>query len=333
MRNWKTLGLVALLILALVAAAGCGGGSKQAAQQEKYPARAISVIVPYAAGGGTDVGARLLLPYVEKDLGVPLTVVNKVGGGGWVGWSELLSGDTSGYTIAYINTPTLQAGYLNPSVKRNKSLDDFEVIANHVLDYGAIAVRADEKRFGTIKDLIEYAKKNELTATSTGVASDDHIAILKLNKAAGTKFVALQTKGYADGKAALLGGHADVVFANVGEVAVAHKEKEIKVLAVMAEKRSKFMPDVPTLDETGYKGIYSWSGRGLAAKKGLPKDKLDKLVAAFEKAITNPEHVKKMEDMGLEVKFMKGDEFRKFLKSDEDAIKSVNDLLDWKKAQ
>ncbi len=332
MRNWKTFVLVALLVAALVAAAGCGGG-QQAAQQEKYPTRAITVIVPYAAGGGTDVGARMLLPYVEKDLGVPLTVVNKVGGGGWVGWSELLSGDTSGYTIAYINTPSLQAGYLNPSVKRNKSLDDFEVIANHVLDYGAIVVRADDNRFNTIKDLIEYAKKNELIATSTGVASDDHVAMLKLNKASGTKFVALQTKGWADGKAALLGSHADVVFANVGEVAVPHKEKEVKVLAVMAEKRSKFMPDVPTLDEIGYKGIYSWSGRGLAAKKGLPKDKLDKLVAAFEKAVTNPGHVKKMEEMGLEIKFMKGDEFRKFLKSDEDAIKSVNNLLDWKQAQ
>jgi tripartite-type tricarboxylate transporter receptor subunit TctC len=332
MRNWKTFCLAAMLAVALVAAAGCGGG-KQAAQTEKYPTRAITVIVPYAAGGGTDVGARMLLPYVEKDLGVPLTVVNKAGGGGWVGWGELLSGDTSGYTIAYINTPTLQAGYLNPSTKRDKTLDDFDVIANHVLDYGAIVVRADDKRFTTIKDLVELAKKNDLTACATGVAGDDHVAMLKLNKAAGTKFVALQTKGWADGKAALLGGHADVVFANVGEVAVPHKEKEIKVLAVMAEKRSKFMPDVPTLDETGYKGIYSWSGRGLAAKKGIPKDKLDRLVAAFEKGITNPEHVKKMEDMGLEIKFMKGEEFRKFLKSDEDALKSVSDLLGWKKAQ
>lgn len=328
--NWKLVFVVTILVLAVGLLGGCGGGN-QAAKQEKFPTGPINVIVSFAPGGGTDVGARLLVPLAEKELGVPLTIVNKPGGAGWVGWTELLNANADGYTIAYINTPNLMTGYLNPSLKRNKSLDDFEVIANHVLDYGAIGIRNDEKRFTNIKELIEYAKTHEVTACTTGVASDDHIALLKLNKMLGTKFVAVHTKGASDGKASVLGGHIDVYCANVGEVTLEHKNKELKVIAVMAPERSKFLPDVPTLDESGYKGVYSWSARGLAAKKGIPKDRLDKIVAAFEKAINNPEHVKKMEEMGLQVKFMKGQEYVNFLKSDEDGVKGVFDLLEWNK--
>lgn len=320
-------GVIALFLAANLFA-GCGGSSQPAQQ---FPTSSINVIVSFAPGGGTDVGARLLMPYAEKELGVPLAVVNKPGGGGWVGWTELLNGNKDGYTIAYVNTPNLMTGYLNPALKRNKSLDDFEVIANHVLDYGAIGIRINETRFKNIKELIEYAKINEVTGCTTGMASDDHIAILKINKALGTKFVPVHTKGASDGKAAVLGGHIDVYFANVGEVTVPHKNKELNVIAVMAPERSKFLPDIPTLDEVGYKGIYSWSARGLAAPKGIPKDRLDKIVAAFEKAVTNPEHVKKMAEMGLQVKFLKGQDYIKLLKDDEDGVKQVFDLLGWKK--
>ena len=99
----------------------------------------------------------------------------------------------------------------------------------------------------------------------------------------------------------------------------------------MAPQRSKFLPDVQIFDDIGAKGIYSWSARGIAAKKGLPKEVLAKLVDAFEKGMKDPAQIKKMEEMGLEVKFMKGEEYSKFLKSEEDGVKEVADLLGWKK--
>jgi len=327
----KIRGLVAGMTLLALIIAGCGGGTKQpAATKDKYPTGPINVIVSFAPGGGTDLGARMLLPYAEKDLGVPMTVINKSGGGGWVGWNDLLSAKADGYTIAYINTPNLMTGYLNPSVKRDKSLDDFELLANHVVDYGALAIRPDEKRFTNIKELLEYAKINEVTCTTTGPASDDHIAILKINKRFGTKLVAVHTKGAAEGKSSVMGGHIDVYAANVGEVTIPHKDKELKVIGIMAPQRTKFLPDVPTLDESGYKDIYSWSARGLAAKKGISPEQRDKLVAAFEKAMKNPEHIKKMEEMGLEVKFLTGPDYLKLLKADEDGVRGVFDLLGWK---
>jgi tripartite-type tricarboxylate transporter receptor subunit TctC len=318
------------LCLLLLIIAGCGGGSTPA-KKDQYPSKPVNVIVSFAAGGGTDLGARVLLPFVEKNLGGTMNVVNKPGGGGWVGWTELLNGEANGYTIAYVNTPNLMTGYLNPEYKRTKTTADFDLIANHVVDYGAIAINVKETRFTNLKELIEYAKKNEVTGSTTGVASDDHIAMLRVNKVLGTKFVAVHTKGASDGKAGVMGGHIDLYVANVGEVTVPHKNKELKVIAVMAPQRSKFLPDVPTFDEVGAKGIYSWSARGIAAKKGLPKDVLDKLVNAFEAGMKDSAQVKKMEEMGLEVKFMKGDEYRNFLKSEEDGVKQVFDLLGWKK--
>lgn len=327
---WQTIVGITVLVMMAGALAGCGANN-QAAKQEKFPVGPINVIVAFAPGGGTDIGARLLMPVVEKELGVPVTVVNKSGGGGWVGWSELLNSKADGYTIAYINTPGLMAGYLNPTLKNNKSLDDFEVIANHVIDYGAIGIRPDETRFKNIGELIEYAKANEVTGCSTGVANDEHILMLRMNKMLGTKFIPVHTKGAGEGKASVLGGHIDVYIGNIGDVTTAHKDNELKIVAVAAPERSKFIPEVPTLEESGYKGLYGWASRGLAAKKGIPQDRLEKIINAFEKAINNPEHIKKMGDMGLEVKFMKGQEYLKLLKEDEDQVKSVFDLLEWKK--
>ena len=327
-KSWKILCFVLVLPILTALYAGCG--SSQPAVK-KYPSNPINVIIAFGAGGQTDVGARLLLPLVEKELGVAMPVINKAGAGGWLGWADLFNANADGYTVGYINTPNLQTGYLNPSAKRNKSLDDFTVIANHVLDYGAIGIRKDDKRFKNIKEMIEYAKTHELTASTTGIASDDHIAILKLNKMYGTKIVAVHMKTSSDGKVGLLGGHIDLYFSNVSEISTAHNDKEIIAAAIMAPERSKYMPDVTTLDEAGYPGVHSWSARGLAVKKGVSKEQVDKLVAAFEKGMTNPEHIKKMDEMGLAVKFMKGDEYLNFLKKEEEAVKDLFDLLEWKK--
>jgi tripartite-type tricarboxylate transporter receptor subunit TctC len=190
---------------------------------------------------------------------------------------------------------------MDPKSGRKESIDSFALIANHVTDPGAIAIRVDEKRFTNMKELIEYAKKNVVTTTSTGVAGDDHIAALKLNKKYGTKFEAVHNRGANETITAVLGGHVDVMFANVGDVKTLHKNKEIKVLAVMADKRSPLLSDIPTLKELGYDGVVSWSARGFAAPKGTDPAIIAVLTAAIERATKNPEHIKKMDEMGLQL--------------------------------
>ena len=343
MKKMFSLSVAAILALSITA---CGGGAKQpaastpkdapkteapkdSASKDKFPNKPINLIIAYAAGGGTDVGARILTPYVEKELGVPINIINKPGGGGWIGWTDLATAKPDGYTIGYINTPNFMTGYLDPKQKREQNMDSFTLIANHITDPGAIAIRKDETRFTDMKSLMEYAKTHELTATSTGVGSDDHLAALKLNKAFGTKFKPVHNKGSAESQADVMGGHVDVLFANVGELFTLHKSGEIKVIGVMSEQKSPFLTDVPTLKEAGFDGVTSGSARGLAAPKGLDPEKLEILRKAFEKGIKNEEQVKKQGETGLQVDYKEKDDYKKLLKADEQSVKDLSQLLGW----
>ncbi|MFC0272365.1 tripartite tricarboxylate transporter substrate binding protein [Metabacillus herbersteinensis] len=330
---FKNMSIGILLIIALIIS-GCSnntasGDNNGEQNSGSYPDGPIEVIVSYSAGGSSDIGARTLMQYVEKELGVPVVVVNKPGAGGWVGWEELLNSKTDGNTIALINTPNLMTGYMDPSVDRNESLDSFSLIANHITDPGVIAVRKDEERFNTVEELIEYAKENVLTTTSTGVVGDDHIASLKLNKNFGTKFNAVHNGGAGESVTAVLGGHVDVLLANVGDVTTLYNDKEIKVLGIMDETRSPLLPDVPTLEEKGFENAVSWSSRGYAAPKGVDEEKLKVLTDAFEKAIKNEEQIKTMEKAGLQVNYLNEKEYEEALINEENGIENIKELLNW----
>lgn len=343
MKKWVSISISLIVILMLVACGSTQEASKPAdnssssssssssnntSSEEKFPNKEITIIVSYAAGGGTDVGARILVPYLEKELGVPVNILNKPGGGGWIGWTELAEANPDGYTIGYINTPNLMTGYLDPQYNRKHNLESFAPIANHVSDPGAIAIRVDETRFTDIASLMEYAKNNKLTATSTGVGSDDHYASLKLNHKFGTQFEAVHNKGSAESRTSVLGGHVDVLFANVGELTQMHKEGQIKIVAVMSQNRSPFLEDVPTMKESGFE-VFSGSARGLAAPKGVDAEKLEILRKALENAITNEEQIKKMGEMGLEVDYQSGDDYIQLLKNDEQGVLDLRGLLGW----
>ncbi|QNG99832.1 tripartite tricarboxylate transporter substrate binding protein [Pseudomonas sediminis] len=294
-----------------------------------YPERPVSVIIAYGAGGNTDVGARILFPKVEQALGATLNIINRPGGGGWVGWTQMLNAKSDGYTLGYINTPNLTTGYLDPHYKRKATLDDFDLIANHVTDYGVISINKDETRFTNIQELVEYAKANTLTASTTGANGDDHIAMLKMNQKFATQFVPVHTTGTAEQRAALQGGHVDVSFSNVGDTNLAHKGGDLAIIAVMAPERSSFIPDVPTLSESGFPDVVSWSARGIAAPKGLSEEQLASLREAFIAGLNDPEHLAKMKEMGLQVDIRTGDDYRAMLLEEENGIRELSGLLGW----
>lgn len=321
--------LIVLIVGLFLFLAGCSNSENTANGASEYPDGPIKVIVSYAAGGSSDIGARVLMQYVEKELGVPVVVENRPGAGGWVGWEELLKAEPDGNTIALINTPNLMTGYLDPTTERDESLESFDLIANHITDPGVIAVNKDDDRFNSVEDVIEYAKENPTTTTSTGALGDDHIASLKLNKSLDTQFNAVHNGGAGESVTAVLGGHVDILFANVGDVTTLYNDKEIKVLGVMSEERSTLLPEVPTLAEEGYEGIISSSSRGYAAPKGVDEEVMTVLQDAFEKAIANEEQIKKVEDTGLQVNYLKSEEYLEFLKEEENGIKEISDLLGW----
>jgi tripartite-type tricarboxylate transporter receptor subunit TctC len=273
---------------ALTASAFAGPAAAQA-----YPTRAASI--------------------AEKLAGQPIVVVNKAGAGGQLGWTEVARSRPDGYTIGYLNLPGLNTIYLDPERKAVFNVDSFVPVINQVLDPGLIWVKADSP-YKTLKDLLDAATKapGKVSACTTGILSDDHLAILMMHEAAKVEFRIVHFDGGAQQLTGVMGGHVECAFDNVGGVAKRIQSGELRGLAIMDPQRSKFLPDVPTTVELGYPTVISNSTRGIGVPKGTPAPVIQKLTEILQKAMQDPEHVAKLEASGLAVKIMIGDEYAKY---------------------
>ena len=284
------------------------------ASAQQFPDKPIQLMVAFPAGGSTDVAARIVAAIAEKALGQSIVVVNKGGAGGQIGWTELVRQKPDGYYIGFINLPATNTVILDPERKAIFTEKDFTPIINQVLDPGVIWVRADSP-YKTVQDLIDAAKKSPGTirAATTGILSDDHLAILMTEEAApGANFRLVHLEGGAAQFKEIMSGNIDVAFDNVGSIVKRVQSGEVRALAVMDDVRSKFLPDVPTMTELGYSTVISSSTRGIAGPKGMPAPIVDKLRDVLHKAMADPEHVKKLEDQGIAIKIMVGDEYDKY---------------------
>jgi tripartite-type tricarboxylate transporter receptor subunit TctC len=284
------------------------------ASAQQFPDKPIQLMVAFPAGGSTDVAARIVAAIAEKALGQSIVVVNKGGAGGQIGWTELVRQKPDGYYIGFINLPATNTVILDPERKAIFTEKDFTPIINQVLDPGVIWVRADSP-YKTVQDLIDAAKKSPGTirAATTGILSDDHLAILMTEEAApGANFRLVHLDGGAAQFKEIMSGNIDVAFDNVGSIVKRVQSGEVRALAVMDDVRSKFLPDVPTMKELGYSTVISSSTRGIAGPKGMPAPIVDKLRDVLHKAMADPEHVKKLEDQGIAIKIMVGDEYDKY---------------------
>lgn len=302
-----------LIFVAIGAAAAIAAVAGRAGAQD-FPTKPVQLMVAYPPGGSTDVGARIVASIAEKSFGQPIVVINKAGAGGQVGWTELVRQRPDGYYIGYINLPATNTVILDPERKAIFTEKDFTPIINQVLDPGVIWVRADSP-YKTVQDLIEAAKKspNTIRAATTGILSDDHLAILMTEEAApGAVLRIVHLDGGATQFKEIMAGNIDVAYDNVGSIVPRVRTGEVRALAVMDEERSKFLPDVPTMKEAGYPTVISSSTRGIAGPKGMNEAVVGKLRNAFKKAIEDPDHVQKLEAQGLAIKVMVGDDYAKY---------------------
>jgi tripartite-type tricarboxylate transporter receptor subunit TctC len=301
-----------ILTVALGAALTLAGAASAAAQT--FPSRPVQLMVAFPPGGGTDVAARILAAIAEKSLGQPIVVVNKGGAGGQVGWTELVRQKPDGYYIGFINLPATNTVILDPDRKAIFTEKDFTPIINQVLDPGVIWVRADSP-FKSVADLIDGARKspNTIRAATTGILSDDHLAILMTEEAVpGAIFRLVHLEGGAAQFKEIMAGNIDVAFDNVGGIVRRVQSGEVRALAVMDHARSKFLPEVPTMKELGYATVISSSTRGIAGPKGMPEPTLSKLREVLKAAMEDSEHVSKLEAQGLGIKIMVGEEYAKY---------------------
>ena len=281
------------LVLAVFFMTGLVG--KAAVAADKFPSRAVQLVVPFGPGGGADRTMRLFAPYLSKELGVPVNVINIKGGGGWVAWAQMAKWTNAkdDHIIGCVNIPHVFA-YMDPRMKRKENLDSFNFLAWHSYDPCIWAVREGDKRFQTLKEFIDFVKAHpdEIVMSTTGVGSDDHMGIAYAEKYI-PGFKVKKVYSNSDGKkiAETLGGHTDAVGGNVGYYVSYMLDRKLKPLCVLHDERWAQLPSVPTFEEvTGLKNI-SFAGRTLAVAKDLAADKKKIYMDAVKRAIENPEYV------------------------------------------
>lgn len=278
----------------------------------EYPEKPITMIVAYSAGGSTDVTARLLAPFIEKYLGdgAKVVVENRPGAGGEVGFTAIANASPDGYTIGFVNTPNVLA--IPIERETGYSLSDFDLLGNVVDDPGGFSVYENSK-FKTLDDLVAFAKDNPgaVTVGSTGVGSDDHLAMLAFARLTGVQFTHVPFPGTSAVRIALAGNHISVGGINVGEAtqAVTSGEKLIN-LGQMSAGRADVAPDLRTFREQGY-DVISASLRGVAAPKGVPDNVRTELVDAIAKAVGDPEFQEQSRKVFAPVRFLTSEEHAK----------------------
>lgn len=278
-----------------------------------YPTKPITLMIPYPAGGSTDVGGRIVAAIAEKMIGQPIVVVNKAGAGGQVGWTELARQKPDGYYIGYINLPHILTTVLDPERKAVFKAEDIVPIISQALDPTTVSVSPDSP-WKTLKDLIDDAKKKpgQIPAGIVGYLQDDEIGYFQLAEAAGIEMRRVYFDGAAPAITALLGGHVNVLFCTVGDNYTQWKAGRIRMLTIMDKERTKFYPDLPTTAELGFPTVISASTRGIAGPKGIPEPIMKKIQEVFKKAMMTKEHIDKLESAGQPVKIITGEEFIKY---------------------
>ncbi len=236
-----------------------------------FPERDITLVVPWAAGGGTDTLARTLVKNGKKYFGVNINVVNRVGGTGVVGMDSVAKAKPDGYTVGVITFNLSTYRLLGQS---DLSYRVFSLIALLNRSIAGLSVKADSQ-FKTLKDLVEYAKANPgvVTVGHSGPAGAWHLAAVGIAHKHGVKFTFVPFDGAAPTRTALVGGHITVCSSGMDEVLQFYQTKQVRILAANSPTRHPAFPDVPTMAEAGYpieNPIFDW--RGLGAPKETPPE-------------------------------------------------------------
>lgn len=290
-----------------------------------YPKGPINFIVPWGAGGGSDIGCRILASVAEKYLGAPLVIQNKPGAGGAIGWAGLAASRPDGYTIALNNIPAMVLVPLMNQVSYD--FRDFEPIMLLVDDPALLMVKKDG-RFKTFADFLKYAKENPgaLTVGTSGAGTDSHLVVEMMSDKLGVKLNPVPFDGANQSVTSMLGGHTDASLPKTSESIAAMDSGQGLLLGVFTDARLPQYPDLPTMKEQGLDISYS-SSRGLVAPKGTPPEIVAFIRDSLKKATEDPGYIEKMKNAGLPIVYMDGKDFKKFYIEQYEGFKPVVEKL------
>lgn len=285
----KTLRVLSALLLA-----ACAAG----ASAQSYPTRPVTMVVPFAAGGPTDVAARALGQAMEKTMGHPVIIENKVGAGGTLAVADVARATPDGYRILihHIGMSTAPALYRKLSFD---PLKDFEYIGQ-VLDVPMTLLVKKGLPVNSIKELAVYAKANQdkITLANAGLGAASHLCGLLFQQAIEVDLTTVPYKGTAPAMTDLLGGQVDILCDQTTQTIPQIQGGNVKALAVTTARRLDALKDLPTAAESGLPGFDLAVWHGIYAPKGTPKAVTDKLNASLQAALKDPAVVKRFADLG-----------------------------------
>jgi len=308
------------LALATLAAAACAALPLAAGAQAAYPAKPVTLVVPTAAGGTTDLSARMLAQALGPVLGQSVVVDNKGGGNGNIAAAAVKRAESDGYTLLM-----QYSGYhvISPLLTAQKSWDtaDFQPVAN-VLSAPQIIVVRDGLPVKTLGELIAYAKAHpgKLNYASSGNGSLQHVTGAMLEQQGGVKMVHVPYKGTGPALQDLLGGQVDLTFGTAPPFMPHIQGGKLRVLAVTGKERLPSLPNVPTTAEAGYPQVNATSWFALFAPANTPKPVIDKLVADVRTVVQNPAFQQKAQEQGATADYQAPQQL---------AARVKTDLADW----
>lgn len=290
----------------------------------------ITLVVGYSAGGGTDILARTMAPFLEKYIeGAKFVVVNRPGPGGEYGFTETANAEPDGYTIGFMNAPA----FLTLPYERETrySFEDFTPIANVVTGPATLSV-PDKSEIGSLDDFVAEAKANPnaLTIGHQGYGGSMHLSLEGFLDMTETEVTQVPFPGIPPAATAILGGHIAGLVVGAGEASkIGSDKKGIRILGVMSRERLDLFPDIPTFAEQGYE-IYSGSDRGFAAPKGTPEEIVSAVGDAIARTLEDPEFLKAAEEQKLPLNYMTRDDYTDYLADKNVAIGKLWETNPWR---
>jgi len=288
-----------IIVVAVLAAAA--RALAQPAPAPNYPTRPLTLVVPYPAGGGNDVIARLVAAKMSQGLGQPIVIENRAGAGSTIGTRDVARAAPNGYTIL-IATSSLA---INPSLYPDADYDpkkDFAPIGLIATSANLVLVRPSLPAH-SLAQLIALGKAapGKLNFASTGTGTSTHLAALLFASMASVTLTAIPYKGVAPAVTDLLGEHVDLMFCPTASVTGLVHEGKLRALAVTSAKRSPLFPDLPSVAEAGLPGYQAELHYGLVAPAGTPRPIIDKLNAALNAALADTDIKNRLAVDGAEV--------------------------------
>jgi tripartite-type tricarboxylate transporter receptor subunit TctC len=298
MNRWTASSGSIALLLALSAASVAGADAL--AQATPYPTRPITVVVPFAAGGPTDVLARILGQRMSQSLGQPIIVEDVTGAGGTIGAARAAKAAPDGYTMVMGNLGTHAASV---GLYKNLPYDpraDFEPVILASTTPMVLLARKDLP-VRTLQDVIAYAHAHPLTCGSAGVGSISHLTLLLLNKLANTRIEHVPYRGLSQTMNDLLAGQIDIMFDQVISASPHVASGDVRAIAVTAPARAAAIPDVPTTAEAGLPAFETIAWSALFFPKGTPKAMIERINAAADEAMHDETVVARMAQLGSDL--------------------------------